>query len=68
MAIGNVVQRGNTVYVYDEKDRPIGSVPAGSGPDDGLKGYTSSRVNVRRGSTIYMYDEKLRPVGTSPAR
>jgi hypothetical protein len=55
MAIGNAVQRGSTVYIYDEKDRPIGSVPGGSGPHDGPKGYTSSRVNVRRGSTISMY-------------
>jgi hypothetical protein len=68
MAIGNAVQRGSTVFVYDEHNRQIATMPAGSGPDDGLKGYTSSRVNVRRGSTIFSYDEKGRQVGTTPAR
>ncbi|PNE10483.1 MAG: hypothetical protein CR217_14200 [Beijerinckiaceae bacterium] len=52
MSIGNAVQRGHIVYVYDEKNHQIFSTAAGNGPDDGLKGYTSSRVNVRRGSII----------------
>jgi hypothetical protein len=68
MAIGNAVQRGSSVFIYDEKNRQITSIPAGTGPDDGLKGYTSSRVNVRRGSTIFSYDEKGRQVGSTPAR
>ena len=68
MAIGNAVQRGRTVYVYDEKNQQIFTTHAGNGPDDGLKGYTSSRVNVRRGSTIYSYNEKGSQVGTTSAR
>ncbi len=64
MAIGNAVQRGHTVYIYDEKNRQVGSVNAGSGPEDGLKGYTNSTVNVRRGSTIYTYDEKGHQIGS----
>jgi len=68
MAIGNAVQRGSFVYIYDEKGRQIGSVSAGSGKDDGLTGYTSSTVNVRRGSFIYTYDEKGRQTGSTPAR
>jgi len=67
MAIGNAVQRGQVVYIYDEKGRQIGSVPAGNGPKDGLKGYTSSTVNVQRGSMIYTYDEKGRQTGSTPA-
>lgn len=68
MAIGNAVQRGTTVYVYDEKNHQIFTVPAGNGPKDGLKGYTSGTVNVQRGTTIYTYDIKGHQTGTTPAR
>jgi hypothetical protein len=68
MAIGNAVERGSLIYAYDEKNHQIFTVPAGSGPDDGLRGYTASRVNVKRGSLIYSYDERGRQVGTTPAR
>ena len=68
MAIGNAVQKGATVYIYDERGRQIGSVSAGSGSNDGLKGYTSSTVNVRRGNTIYTYNEKGRQIASTSAR
>ena len=68
MPIGNAVQRGGTVYVYDEKGRQITTLPAGTGPRDGLKGYTGSTVNIQRNSTIYSYDEKGRQRSTTPAR
>ena len=68
MAIGNAVQRGHFVYVYDEKGRQLCSLSAGSGKDDGLKGYTSTTVNVRRGSFIYTYDEKGWQKSTTTAR
>ena len=58
MAIGNVIQKGSTIYVYDEKGKLIRGLSAGSGPKDGLKGYTSTMVNIQRGSTIYSYNEK----------
>ncbi len=67
MAIGNAVERGTFIYIYDEKDRQVASVPRGSQPGDGLKGYTPSRVNVKHGSFIYSYDEKGRQVGSTPA-
>jgi len=67
MPIGNAVQRGAFVYVYDEKGRQTGAIPAGSGREDGLKGYTSARVSVRRGAFIYLHDEKGRSMGTIPA-
>jgi len=54
MAIGNAVQRGTVIYIYNDNNNLIGSVPAGNGPNDGLKGYTPSRVNVQRGSLIYL--------------
>lgn len=68
MPIGNAVQRGSFVYIYDEKGRQIGSVSAGSGKDDGLKGYTSTTVNIRRGSFIYTHDQKGRQISSTPAR
>jgi hypothetical protein len=32
--------------------------PHGSGPNDGLLGFTGSTVTARYGSVIYTYDEK----------
>ena len=59
MAIGNAVQRENLVFIYDEKGVQTGTVSANTaGPEDGLKGYTSSAVNVRTGSYIFSYDER----------
>lgn len=67
MAIGNAVQRGSLVYVYDEKGRQLTALSAGNGPKDGLQGYTSSTVNVRRGSIICSYDERGRQLTTTLA-
>jgi hypothetical protein len=61
--IGNVVQKDSLIYIYDEKGRRIAQLMRGSGPDDGLKGYTSTTVNVKRGTCIYMYNEKGQQVG-----
>jgi hypothetical protein len=58
MAIANAAQRGGLVYVYNEKASLIFTIPSGSGPKDGLKGYTSGGVNVQRGSLIYMYNDR----------
>ena len=69
MAIGNAVQKGSWVYIYDEKGRQTGCVGAGSpGKGDGLTGYTSSTVNVRKGSWIYSYDVKGRQTACVGAR
>ncbi|ASN87514.1 MULTISPECIES: hypothetical protein [Pectobacterium] len=69
MAIGNAVQRGNFVYIYDEKNRQISCVNAGNAKNgDGLTGYTGSTVNVRRGNFIYTYDERGRQKGCVAAR
>lgn len=51
MAISTAVQRGNWVYVYDEKGHQLTSV---SGE---LHGFTGSSVSVKRGNWIYVYDE-----------
>lgn len=68
MAIGNAVQKGRSVYVYDEKGRILFTKSAGSGKDDGLTGYTNSTVNIRIGNTIYTYNEKSGIVSTTSAR
>lgn len=67
MAIANAVTRGNMIYVYDEKNRQLCCIPRGIGPDDGLKGYTSSTVSVRRGAYIYNFDQIGRQIGAVPA-
>lgn len=68
MTIGTAVQKGSTVYIYDERGRQISAVSAGGKPPDGLTGYTGSSVSVRKGSTIYTYDEKGRQIGAVSAR
>jgi hypothetical protein len=68
MAIGSAVRRGSVVYIYDERGRQLGAISAGNGAKDGLKGYTSSTVNVQRGSVIYTYDEKGRQLSATSAR
>jgi hypothetical protein len=64
--IGMAVQKGPMVYVYDEKNCQIFSMAAGNGPDDGLKGYTPSRVNIKRGRVMYSYNERGLNVSTMP--
>lgn len=68
MALTGAVHRGSTVYVYKEKNQQEFTQSAGSGPNDGLNGYTGSTVNIQRGSTIYTYNEKGQQTGTTSAR
>jgi hypothetical protein len=67
MTIGNAVQRGNYVFIYDEKRAQTGMVSAGTGPQDGLKGYTSSTVNIRNGNYIFSYDDRGRQLSMTSA-
>ena len=67
MPIANAVQRGSTVYVYNEKNQQLCTLSAGSGPNDGLKGYTGSSINIKQGSIIYTYNEKGQQTGTTSA-
>ncbi|MCF0217018.1 MAG: hypothetical protein HUK21_11170 [Fibrobacteraceae bacterium] len=60
--ISTAVQRGNFVYVYNEKNSPIKTI---SGE---LHGFTSTTVSVKRGSFIYVYDEKGSQIATHSAR
>jgi hypothetical protein len=47
MAIGNVIQRGQTVYVYDDKGRQVSQHCAGSGGS--VTGYTSTTGQPQNG-------------------
>jgi hypothetical protein len=67
MAIGNAVQRGSFVHVYDERGRQLCTISAGSFHSDGLKGYTGSIVNVRRGWFIYSYNERGQQIPSTSA-
>jgi len=61
MAIGNAVQRGDWVYVYDERGTNIFS------QQGELMGYTSHTVNVRKHGWIYTYDERGTNTNSVPA-
>lgn len=52
MAISVAVQKGNSVYVYDESNRTL-FIKSGE-----LHGYTSTTVSVRRGKSVYTFDER----------
>ena len=60
MAITTAVQKGSVVYVYGENGRQLCIVPAGTGPNDGLQGYTGATISVRKGAAIYVYYERGR--------
>ena len=57
MAIGSAIERGSQVFVYNEAGQMLYSKPKGSGPEDGLLGFTGSTVTVRAGSVIITYGE-----------
>ena len=54
MAIGSAIERGSLIQVFDEHGRTLFSKARGSGPEDGLLGFTGSTVTARYGSVIYM--------------
>ncbi len=68
MPIGNAVQRGDYIYVYDTRGRQIFSLPASSADLDGLCGFTGGSVSIRRGDYIYTYDDAGRQISSIPAR
>jgi len=53
MTIGSAIEHGSYIFAYDEHGRTLFSKARGSGPKDGLLGFTSSNVTVRFGSIIY---------------
>jgi hypothetical protein len=53
--IGSALERGSFIFVFDESGHVLFSKARGSGPKDGLLGFTGSTVTVRFGSIIYTY-------------
>ena len=68
MTIASAIQKGHSVYVYDERGRQLAVIPGGSKSDDGLTGYTATTVSIRKGSSIYVYDERGRQKSVLSAR
>lgn len=68
MAIASAVQKGNFVYIYDERGRQLTTIAAGGGSHDGLQGYTATTVSIRKGNFIYIYDERGHQKSVIPAR
>ena len=60
--ISVAVQKGNTVYVYDEKNRILMTM-VGT-----LHGYTGGSVTIKKGVTLYTYNDKKRLISTNVAR
>lgn len=58
MGIAMAQQKGNEVYVYDEKNRQLWSKYGE------LYGYTSSTVTIKKGNELYMYNEKGSQTGS----
>lgn len=64
MAISNAVQSSGFVHIYNESGHITATIGVGSEPDDGLKGYTSSSVNIKMGSFVHSYDEQGHVINT----
>lgn len=62
MTIGNVIQKGRFIVIYDERGRETARIMAGPNPGDGVQGYTSTNANVRYGRSIISYDERGREI------
>ena len=57
MAIGSAIERGSVIVVCDELGQMLFTKASGSGPHDGLVGFTNSTVTVRTGLSITTYDK-----------
>jgi hypothetical protein len=61
MAIGNVIQKGSWLQIYDVKCRPTLTMIY-AGPECSLTCYSSSTVNAKKGPWIMTYDETRRQI------
>lgn len=52
MAISTAIQRGNFVYVYNERNSQTACITGE------LMGFTSTTVTVKRGNFAYVFDER----------
>ena len=66
MPIASAIQKGNVVYVYNEKGFCLFSKPFGNRPGDGLRGYTGSTVSIKNGYAVYTFNEKGLQISAVP--
>ncbi|MBR2195645.1 MAG: hypothetical protein IJ911_08520 [Salinivirgaceae bacterium] len=50
--IGSAIQKGDWIYVYDEKGSQLCSMTGQ------LQGYTGTSFSVKKNGWIYVYDER----------
>ena len=62
MQIITAVQKGNQVFVYDEKNRTMFAKPGE------LRGYTGGSVSVWYNGVVYTYNEKGQTISAHPGR
>ena len=67
MAIGSVIERANSLIVYDERGRQTAIIPLGIA-EAVLQGYTAGTVSVRRRTVVLIYDARGRQIGMVPVR
>ena len=53
--IRSAIERGSLICAFDEHGMTLFSKAKGSGPNDGLLGFSGSTVTVGFGSIIYTY-------------
>jgi hypothetical protein len=68
VAIGSAIERGSLICVYDERGTTLFQKAKGSGPKDGLLGFTGSTVTVRARSSRPPCPADARPSTRSPSR
>jgi hypothetical protein len=67
MGIASAIERGSQVFVYDERGQMLFAKPKGSGPRDGLLGFTGTTVTLRSGSVVFIYGLHGEIVYSKPA-
>lgn len=62
--ITNAYQKGNTVYIYNERGAQSASIMVARSKQSGLRGFTGQTVSIQQGNSICTYNEKGYEVGS----
>lgn len=62
--ITNAYQKGNTVYIYNERGAQSASIMVAPSKQSGLRGFTGQTVSIQQGNSICTYNEKGYEVGS----
>jgi hypothetical protein len=66
--IGNVFEKKDAIYIYNDKGIISATIPKGNECDDGLRGYTQNQINVQKGDIIYSYNENGGQINSYPLK